>query len=653
MATFKVTDPNSGKMLSLTSEDDTPPTEQELEEVFSSVGSNESQVSNTPFTQPQVAMPNESTDKELPFVDLAQLAFKSDSGKVSYLKEKFKFVEQNPETGEILAGNNPMEMTPYDPNGMDNGYAGFVASAVSMIPEIAGQIGGSLVGTALAGGNPLGAIPGGGIGSTTGTTFKQTIGNMLPGSDYTPEEAATDKVLSGLFGAGGETLGIALKGAGKYLIKPQLTKMFDSAIKANPESSKMLKTIAKTFKFAASVDEKDTIDAGLYGFNKTLTPEYSDPKYVTTITKEIVEGVVEHDKIVGEMVGQGDKWAVGKFGQESVNLQDIGNQFITRLSENDIAFIDPLRRSINKKAFANISDLSAFRNIMGEFFGMNPKTGELIPKNKKFGELLLTRKRMDQFLKNYSKSENGNVYASNAIEDFVSSVRKKLAETTLPKGLTTSNAELMEKVVQNNPYLQANKVFSAWKKDLDLLAQNGLDVSDMSKLRSSITESGVANSRVEKFVGNLQNKTFSSSGTLERIVKQLPKKYAGGGIGGVEGTIFDEIRKFNAAQGFRSANVNLLRFSSIAAYAGIFGFGFADTKVQKTASLAGGLLLGTPAGASIVLRKGEKLAMTLNKKSFSKLASQGIKIASDRKALALLSSLLRQNAKNDERIPRQ
>jgi len=595
---------------------------------------------------------NNQQERELPFADLAQLAFKSDSGKVGMLKTKYKFVEQNPETGKILAGNSPLEMTEYDPAGMDNGFLGVVANAISMVPEVAGQIGGAVGGMALAGGNPLGALPGGGAGSVLGTSAKQMIGNALPGGAYTAEEAAIDKISSGLFGAGGEGLSIALKGAGKHLIKPQLTRMLDAGLKGSAEPSKALKTIAKIFKFTASVDEKDVVDAGVYGFNKTLIPKYSDKKYVGNITRDVVEGVVEHDKALGNLVNQGDDWAKAKFGSQSVEMRDIGTNLLNKLSEKDIGFINPVNGSINVKAFASTSDFRAFKNIADEFFATNPKSGQLLPKNMKFEDLLLTRKRMDQFLKNYSNSENGNVYASNAMQEFVSGIRKKLAEKTLPKGINASDPKVMEQVLNRNPYLKANKLFSEWKKDLDLLQQNGLDVGDMSKLKSSITEGGVFNSRVESFVKKMQDKTFSSSGQFKKIVEQLPKRYNGGGINGTEGTIFDEIRKFNAAQGFASANPNFLRFGSIASYAGLFGLGLSDSKEGKIASLAGGLLAGTPAGASMILRGGENLMKNVPR-SLARSAEKRLNFQSNRTATAMLSSLLRQQEKENSRQPKE
>jgi len=590
-----------------------------------------------------------NSNRELPFLDLAQLAFKSESGKVGFLKEKYKFVNQDPKTGNISAGDSPDKLVSYDPAGIENGYLGFMANAVSMIPEIAGQIMGATGGTALAPG--VGTIAGGGTGSLLGTAVKQGIGDLLPGGKATAEERATDQILSGLFGAGGEGLGIALKGAGKYLIKPQMTRLLDKGVQADVEGGKVLKTMAKTFKFLASVDEKDTVDAGIYGFNRVLTPKYTDPRYVTNITKEIVDGVIERNSAVGNNVGIGDKWAISKFGNESVELRDIGSKLLEDLSLGRIGFINPVSNTIDESAFSSASDLKAFKNIASEFFSTNPRTGQLLPKNSTFENLLETRKRMDQFLDNYSKSENGNVYAHNAISDFVSGVRNKLAQTTVPKGVNMELPGVAEKVLNTNKYLKANKELSSWKSDLELLKNNGLNISDMKVLRNSIRNGEVLNSNIETFVKRLQDKTFSTSDTFKNIVEQLPKRYAGGGIKGSEGTIFDEIRKFNAAQGFYGSNPNLLRFGSIASYAGMFGVGFADSKQDKAASLVGGLLLGTPAGASALLKGGEKLFKFSPKQAF-KQASKGVNFKSERVSIALLSSLFRQIEKESSSKPK-
>lgn len=576
-------------------------------------------------------------DQELPFSDLAQLAFKSDSGKVGFLKNKFNFVEQNPETGKILVGNSPADAIEYDPTGFENGYLGFLANAISMVPEIAFQIGGATLGAATR--NPLAVISLGGAGAVAGSTFKQQIGNMLPGGAFTPEEAAVDNIISGVFSAGGEALGMALKGAGKNIIKPQLTKMFDAAIEASPEKEKMLSNIAKVFKFTSAVDEKDVVDAGMYGFNKVINPKYSDNKYVSTITKDVVEGVLDHNKTMGEMVEQGDKWALSRFGNKSVELRDIGTALLDRLSQPDIKFINPVSRTLNREAFTKPEDFKVVKNILGEFFSTNKKTGQLLPRNKSFGDLLLTRKRMDSFLKGYQNSSNVNPVASNAINEFLSGIREKLAQETVPKSVNVADPKIMEQVVNNNPFLKANKLFSAWKKDLELLANNGLDVSDMKELRSSVTSSGVLNSKVESFVKRLQDKTFSTSGAFKKIVEQLPKKYPGGGIGGTEGTIFDEIRKFNAAQGFSNANPNFLRFGSIASYAGLFGLGMSDSKQNKLLSLAGGLLLGTPAGVGNLLKGSESLATNIAKQSGRKF--KPLSFQSERVVTSLLSNLLK------------
>lgn len=601
----------------------------------------DSMISATPQSTAPNVMDYESTSQgeSLPALTRMKLAFADKDGAVNELKKQFKYVQEL-EDGKLAYGNDPRAMLPVDPEGFANDIVGDLADLSNEAIVIASQIAGSALGS-VAG--PAGTVLGGGAGAGVGEGINKLIGKGLGVNQQNAQEMGTDIAIETGFGAGGEVLGQALKGAGRYLIKPQLTKLIDKSIEASANPSKTAQVLSRVFGVTAAIDEKDVTEASLYGFNKVLSPKYSNEQHLGSIIKDFADGVIEHNTSVGKAVEAGDNWALSKFGAKKVPLQQAGNKLLNSLADEKVSLIDPVTKTINKKAFTNPQDYKAVHNFMESFFSKNPKTGELIPRNLEFKQALALKKKAAPFLKSYFKSDAVNRDAQRAIAEFLSGVNDEMARTTIPAGVSN----ITEEVIDHNPYLRANKVFSSWKEDLSTLRKSGLDIEDVTELKGMIRGNSIINAKLESFAKNLQNKTSSAKEAFAQIADKIPKKYEGAGIRGGLGTVYDELRKFNAAQGFSKANPNMLRLGSIATMAGLGFLVDRNTPSGFATGTALGIGLGTPAGAKFLLKGGESL-----KFGAQALLKEGVKDSvkalshSERIGVATLSRLLSAHQKN-------
>lgn len=534
------------------------------------------------------------------------LSFADDQGREKYLSDRFKFVERLP-NGKFAVGDTPDTVAPIDPEGMFNDILGDLADITAVIPTIAGQITGGILGAPLG---PGGVIAGGGVGAAVGEAISRGIGKLAGVDIRAAEEQATDIAIAGAFGAIGEGIGQAFKWAGRGLSNIA-KRSIDKAVRSANNPSKVLQTLAKIFKVTAAVPEDDLIIAGTYGFNNTLRAPYNNFTHGNVLATKLVSGVVRRTKALGKMVGVGDDWAKANFGSRSIEMRQIGMKLLRDLSDPSVGIIDDIGR-LNRGAFTEAADFRTMKQLTDLFFAKNPKTGQLLPKNLKVGQLIDFKKRMSSALKSYFKSGRVNKGAERSIAQYLDEVTTGIARETTGTGLQG----------MNNPYIKANQAFRNWRENLKLLKANGLDLEDMTELKSYIRnvdgEKMLLSRAIGDFSRKLEDKAFETRQAFDIIAKEIGVKFHGGGVGGTLGTLSDELNKYNAAQSFLKANPNLLRLGAITTMIGVSQYVSPTTPEGLVIRMALGLTLGTPVGAKFLLKGGEKLKGKLGTKLLKK-----------------------------------
>ncbi len=541
------------------------------------------------------------------------LSFADEVGREKFLNDRFKFV-QRLQNGKFAVGNTPDTIAPIDPEGMFNDILGDLADITAIIPPIAGQITGGILGALTAPvTGPAGIIAGGGIGAAVGEAISRGIGKVAGVDVRTAGEQATDIAIAGAFGAVGEGIGQAFKYAGRGLSNIA-KRSLDKAVRGSPNVSKTLQTLAKIFKVTAAVPEDDLIIAGTYGFNNTLRMPYNNPVHGNVLATKLVGGVIRRTKALGKMVGVGDDWAKANFGNKSVELRQFGVKLLRDLSDPSIGIVDDIGR-LNRGAFTEAADFRTMKQLTDLFFAKNPKTGQLLPKNLKVGQLIDFKKRMSVSLKSYFKSGRVNRGAERSIAQYLDEITNSIARETAGTGLEGAA----------NPYIKANQAFRSWRENLQLLKANGLDLEDMTELKSFIRnvdgEKVLLSRSIGDFARKLEDKAFETRKAFDIIAKEIGVKFHGGGVGGTLGTLSDELNKYNAAQSFLKANPNLLRLGAITTMIGVSQYISPTTPEGLIVRAALGLTLGTPVGAKFLLKGGEKIKGQLGTKFLKKLIS--------------------------------
>lgn len=581
--------------------------------------------------QQQVA-PAQPTDQQsaLSLAERVVFSFGDDPGKEEFLKGKFKHVQKLP-NGKFAVGDDPKNLSPVDPEGVFNDMLGDVADMAGLVPVITGQIIGATTGFLGTGG--IGTVAGGAGGAALGQGVSTAIGRSLGVRKGKAEEEATDIAIAGAFGAVGEGIGKALKFAGKGL--SQLAKnSLDRGIARSADPSKTVGTLSKMFKLTAAVDVDNTIVAGAYGFNNALGPKYMNEAYSRTLMTQFAKGLILKNKALGRMVGSGDAWAVRNFGNKVVESQAAGVKLLNVLKSDRVGIVDSAGR-LNKGAFSEAKDFNTIKNITDSFFTKNPKTGQLIPKSLNVRQSIDLKKKAQTSLSKYFKSEGKDPLVERSLAQYLSEVNAGIANSTLPTGITLNT--VAKEALSNNRYINANKAFAQWKNDLKLLKSNGLDIEDVGELKELFRGGKIVFQKLESFFERFKTKNSSAQEAFAEVADKLPVKFNGGGIGGTLGTLTDELKKYNAAQGFSNANPNFLRMTSLAAMVGL-NLGRDD---PKSAAITGGigLLFGTPAGARVLLRGGEKVLKGTTRGVVESIKKSGAKVPAGLHR-ALLSRLL-------------
>jgi len=270
MATYKVTDPNTGKTLKLTG--DSPPTEAELEDIFSSIGSTNEQPKAQPEQERTPLRGDSISDVAMGALGVGpvsrDLLRRSLGGVVSDVSSV------NPE--RALLTNEPTQ--------------GVTESLLRSVPAVGGSILGG-AGGAVAG-LGVGAIPGAGIGAASGEAVRQGLvsaRNAYRGVEgSTPREVLSEVGIQGALGAGGAALAEGASIAYNKL-RPAATRLGAQLLKSGPGvPEKYGQAFIENPNIVANAPTQKEINAGYRAFeeaNGLISPRVARAKSGNLIQK--------------------------------------------------------------------------------------------------------------------------------------------------------------------------------------------------------------------------------------------------------------------------------------------------------------------------------------------------------------------------------
>ncbi len=605
MATFTVKDPSTGRQVTLTSQDDSPPTEQELEQIFSS---------NDGSQQESQYLSNQPIQEEKSPISLQERLFLgsvNDRDREKYLRSKYSNVQRLPD-GKFAVGNDNRNLQPIDPQGVFNDVLGDLADVASEIPVITGQIIGATGGAAI--GNAPGAVGGAALGSAVGEAGKIAIGKISGIDERNAEEIATDMAISAAFGAAGEGLAIGTKVIGRKVLAPKLASMMDKLSKGQaqegavtPNNTQFANATKKIFHYLSGVKEESTDTFFKYGFREMSNPEHFDKSNILKIVDDTVKALDDTTKNFGQEVRKQTNALKGLSRNKYINTSELFG--VASSKARDLGIIDDLGR-INKNHPVTqeikpvVSLLKELGDIDNGRFVANPNKKITVDK-----AIQLSRTYGDKF-----DSVSGKV--QNIFHDVLNG-----SDDLAVKGLRQNVVDIAESLGLKE-YSLANQKYSSLMALRERLTS--LDTRNPGKIESFIN-------RLEN-VGRVQQRDLA---TLDNMVG---------------GSLLKRWELFNSAQDFSKSNINMLRFGSIAATLGaISGF---ESKESRVGTIAGAALLGTPAGLKTLIRVGNRVGRPMSKDALKNIGSKIGNANKIQVSTALLSRLLESkfnnNAKNNK-----
>ena len=555
----------------------------------------------------------------LSFIERVQLSFADDTGRERWLKDRYKFVERL-SNGKFAVGNDPRDMRPIDPEGIFNDVLGDFADVVGAIPIIAGQIMGTTLGAAggaLAGG--VGAVPGAIAGSAAGAMGGELISKLIGKSMGVNEQdamgVATDLAIQGIFSGAGEGVAQALSKFTGSILKPNISKFFDKALKESNNPGRTLSTVAQIMKIGVGVDTTDTAEIGIRSFNKGLSAPFTNKNYSRTLTTDLINGVTERTKGLGRIFEAAEANLKKTHSEKILPIRDLGFGLINTLKSGGIEVIDQANRlnkevllSPEKRAFAKLL-LSGKR-----LFNINKVDDSIMPKNISVIDYINYKKIVKPEMESLFSTKKITAPFKRAIDDFFDQVDTIMAKsTTDPTKLAATGGN----VEMANPYYAANKAYGIWKQQLEMMKDNGLDLTkpfQLSKMKMPGTGNEVLAGNVADFIEGWKGKSTTTKDTFRELVSQLSPRHnmEGIGVGGTIGNLYDKVVLYNAAQSFTNVSPNILRVSSIMSMAGLgagwwVGGKVSDNPLSKPLGALVGYSMLSPAGAARVLKIGERL----------------------------------------------
>lgn len=567
----------------------------------------------------------------LSILERMKLSFADDKGRERYLRDKFNVVERLP-NGKFAVGNNPNEVTPIDPEGMFNDVIGDIADVVSELPVIAGQIAGATGGATLgAGAGGIGAVPGGiaggAAGAALGETARETIGHAMGVRESNLRDEAVNVAVAGTFGAAGEALIPASKFVGG-VIKSKLTKALGeeaATIAAKQripiEETKIAQFTAKLMNIMSNVKEDSVKTAFKYGINNVDTKINNDPNTIIPLVKKVMKHLDDTRFTLGKEVERQKKAfvAAANRAKQKVDVGELVDNLIKDAKElKVITQFDTMNLPSN---IPNKEDIHIVKTLLKSLGILDPKTGMIVRQIGKNGKTVL------------------NISAKDAIDTIKVYGQRFDRASDNVQGLLHKFLGLDDSL--RTPGLRHRTRDLAGKLGLTRYSEALDDFGNFAGLRSQLKQLNPDNpAGIETFINNLENlPTWSRKEVLQKL-----NKYVETTVGkGKEGTGFlADIEKWNAAQDFKRARPDILRFGFIAsAISAITGTPILTNPLLK---YGGATLIGTPAGNKLMLKAMAKVSAGVKNLPRTVVGAKRIMDREKEKQLinALISSGMRQ-----------
>lgn len=500
-------------------------------------------------------------------IDRAILSFSDDVGAENYLRKKYDFVRRDPQSGALMVGDQPDQLIPVDPKGIENDFFNDILDGVNLIPVIAGQIIGAGIGAV---GGPAGMVAGGAAGAGFGEAINKVIGKSLGVNAQEADEIATDITIASTFGAVGEGLGIALKGATPAMLRKisQVSRRMARTKSPIPaEQSKFVGLLSKVFDISSNVKPGATQAFFKYGDDAVFSKFNLAEGNSIRVAEEIISDIANTRSFLGQAQKESLK-RLGKWSsREVINLSDDSGKLFSDLIESGA--IDDVTLNINKGIVSEKNDRVIIQKILDQLGIKRLSSGNL-----EFGT------------KNYSAEQ-------------VLSLQNQLSARF--KSLTPKTQRAFTIMRQN-----LSKKLDNWA--VNLKTPKG---KEFLEARGNMAKFLSLQDRLES-AGFPMDNEFSVERWVGRFYRQEP---------GILEAIHDmdvltphpllkRIETFAAAQEFRSAKPNLLRLGAVAS---LIGAGRAETQSEKIGFLGLAVLAGSPAGNKLLLRSGSKGASALRR----------------------------------------
>ncbi len=593
----------------------------------STSSSNTINENNIKWDMPQQAsgsnsLPMQSAPEQkspIDFTDMLKMAsLSSPQEQQNYLKSKFKFAEPN-QDGSFSVGDDPTNLTPIHPGTMGDAAMSVLAKGASMIPVIAGQIGGALGGAALGtlaeGGIPglgtiIGGILGAGGGAFAGEGAKNAMNSKTPG--YDPEKAATDNVISGLFGVAGEGLGQAIGFGVKNYIAPKLAAALDGAIAKSAEPATSVKMMSKVMNFVAGVDQKEVAKGYQLGFKNVYGNHANlNPDEIDNIAQGITQGYVQKKGIASAAIDKAEESFLNNNPHAMVGTTDVLENVTDRLKEMKILDKIPASESGQEGMTSSFK----FRTDLPS------DVQNAIPDTERFLRRLGAQKSDGGV---YHIPDNSNIQLDEAIgakrlfqktfnnQNFNKDIAA-IAKTALygegpsaqyPKGFLGLRGAINDtaKASGNNAYIIANNNFS-----------------NLMNARDGILIDGNGNKSILPGWMDVENPS-----SVAKYMKNVNKLDAFGNqaISNLQGELGHDFTtpasQWAVAQAMSKARPQLLRLSVVG---GLAGLALPGSPMERASRLPLAFGLGSPTGIQVMARGSEMAAKVASARAGAQMVS--------------------------------
>lgn len=552
----------------------------------------------------------ETQKSPIGFTDMLKMAsLNSPQEQQNYLKSKFKFAEPN-QDGSFSVGDDPTNLTPINAGNMGDAALSVLAKGAAMIPSIAGQIAGAASGAALGtlaeGGIPgpgtiIGGIIGAGGGSFAGEASKNALASKIPGFD--PEKAATDNVISGLFGAAGEGLGQAIGFGAKNYIAPKLAAALDGAIAKSDNPSAAVGFMSKVMNFVSGVDQKEVAKGYQLGFKNIYANHANlNPDEIDNIAQKITQGYIQKKGIATSSIDKAEESMLKNNPDAAVKTSGILTDFSSQLEK--LAIVHTSESGVDGMAgvvkFRNdlpsdvpLGNIQSFMKRLGAVQLPDDKYAFHIPEDASvtLKEAISAKRLFQGTFNNPNFNKDIGIFAKTALYG-------EGPSPLYPNGFNGLRTYINDtaKATGNDSYIVANKNFSdLMSAKQGLLVDNNGNKSILPGWMDISTPSSVAS-----YIKNINKLDAFGNQAVSNLQKQLGYDFV------------TPTSQWAVAQAMSKARPQLLRLSVIG---GIAGLALPGSPMERASRLPLAFGLGSPTGMQVMARGSEVAAKAISANS--------------------------------------